>query len=213
MSGSGGWPNGSKPTGRNAFEPSSTASAYAEALAFLKGRQSRRLSGKATKLLAGADSISIEYHETDVVTYHADGRVELDCGGWHTQTTKYKMQAYCPGLMVWLDDSILRVARSTYEPDALVEEAKLAVIEEAKRRGGDAERDARILLTGEQPSLPFKRGENIILHTNGLLAYSDESRAEAVARVEAWRNRPPEPARKRFTPRNPNPAQQRLFAA
>jgi hypothetical protein len=43
----GGWPSGATPTGPRAFVPTSAAAAYGEACAFLKGRESRRLTGAA----------------------------------------------------------------------------------------------------------------------------------------------------------------------
>ena len=36
------------------------------------------------------------YHETDVVTFHADGRTVLNSGGWRTYTTKERLSNYGP---------------------------------------------------------------------------------------------------------------------
>ena len=43
----------------------------------------------------GPDVIALRLHQTDVVTFHADGRVTLDSGGWRTMTTKDRMN-YSP---------------------------------------------------------------------------------------------------------------------
>jgi hypothetical protein len=44
----------------------------------------------------GDDTIAVRLHNTDVVTYHRDGRVQLFTGGWYTVTTKQRMNAYSP---------------------------------------------------------------------------------------------------------------------
>lgn len=35
----------------------------------------------------------VRLYDTDVVVFHADGRIELDSGGWNTVTTKSRMNA------------------------------------------------------------------------------------------------------------------------
>ena len=39
----------------------------------------------------GPDVIALRFHETDVVTFHADGRITLASGGWRTMSTKDRM--------------------------------------------------------------------------------------------------------------------------
>jgi hypothetical protein len=212
---SGGWPSNATPTGPRAFVPTSAAAAYGEACAFLKGRESRRLTGAATKLVRRAtDAVAVQYHTTDVVTYHANGQIEIWHGGWSTPTTREKIRAYCPRVSAWCHDHVMYVARNVVDPDPLVEVAKQVLVE-----AGEA--DQRIYLDGEQPALKFvsrpmlgrsepepHAGQPIVLWPDGLLAYADETHEQAVARVEAWRNRPPEPKRtRRSTARNPNPNQ------
>lgn len=55
------------------------------------------------------DRIAVTYHETDVVTYHPDGTVVLDSGGWRTSTTKERLHNFSP-LRVWQEDSIWYVS-------------------------------------------------------------------------------------------------------
>ena len=73
---------------------------YQEADEFLgRGRSHdhRPLAGSATSLERRSnDTIAVRYHETDVVTYHRDGGVVLDSGGWTTHTTKARMTEYSP---------------------------------------------------------------------------------------------------------------------
>lgn len=42
------------------------------------------------------DQIAVKLFDTDVVTYHADGAVELNNGGWETVTTKKRLNDYTP---------------------------------------------------------------------------------------------------------------------
>ncbi len=66
---------------------------YAEALAMSETR--KRKLGNNTHLNVRKDgSFGIRLHSTDVVILHADGRVELDSGGWKTVTTKARINEY-----------------------------------------------------------------------------------------------------------------------
>ncbi|MDQ3276459.1 MAG: hypothetical protein M3Q39_15900 [Actinomycetota bacterium] len=44
-----------------------------------------------TYLVNLANGIGVLYHDTYIVTYHEDGAVTLDCGGWPTSTTVNRM--------------------------------------------------------------------------------------------------------------------------
>ena len=73
-------------------------STYAQADALLQGRnkQGRKL-GNNTYLkrlsVLDQDSIAVRYHSTDIVTFHPDGRIVLNSGGWRTMTTKARINA------------------------------------------------------------------------------------------------------------------------
>lgn len=41
-------------------------------------------------------AVAITYHQTDIVTFHADGRIELYTAGWHTPTTKDRINRILP---------------------------------------------------------------------------------------------------------------------
>ncbi|MBD3268473.1 hypothetical protein GF373_17535 [bacterium] len=46
-------------------------------------------------------TIALKYHETDVVTYHADGSYTLDANGWQTKTTKRRINEFSPFNIIW----------------------------------------------------------------------------------------------------------------
>lgn len=48
----------------------------------------------------GGDAIAIRLWHTDVVTYHRDGRIILDSGGYKTVTTKRRMNDFTPDSIV-----------------------------------------------------------------------------------------------------------------
>lgn len=53
--------------------------------------------GHKTKLFENADSWRVRYHATDVISYNAKtNEYTLDSGGWDTNTTKKRINAYLP---------------------------------------------------------------------------------------------------------------------
>lgn len=82
-----------------------TGKTWADADARLGKRASLNI-GWHTKLLRYDNGrIAVRYHDTDVVTYLPDGRVELRTGGWKSQTTKRRMEDYSAAY-VWSDNGI-----------------------------------------------------------------------------------------------------------
>lgn len=68
---------------------------YEQALHQLSSRDSMRLPGRSTYLIRICyRSIGLRYRGTFVVKWWADGRVQLDSGGWRTPTTKKRMTQY-----------------------------------------------------------------------------------------------------------------------
>ena len=51
------------------------------------------------------DCIAVKYHQTDIVIYHPDGKIELHCGGWYTATTKQNISAFSP-FVVWQEKGV-----------------------------------------------------------------------------------------------------------
>ena len=72
-----------------------TAETYAKADAQLQGRcKLSRKVANSTYLVRRGDDIALRLHATDVVTLHPDGSITLDSGGWHTVTTKDRINQY-----------------------------------------------------------------------------------------------------------------------
>lgn len=68
---------------------------------------SRNLEGRGnTRLLVReGERYALRYHETDVVTFHPNGHLELRTGGWPTVTTKERMNRalQAAGWWLWTD--------------------------------------------------------------------------------------------------------------
>ena len=69
---------------------------YQTANSLLQGRckKSRKI-GNNTYLKRRGDHISILYHNTDIIDYYPH-KVVLRNGGWHTKTTKERLNEYSP---------------------------------------------------------------------------------------------------------------------
>ncbi len=64
---------------------------YDEAREALKGRDSRTIANNTTLVDLREDGIGLRLHSTYVVTFRPDGAVVLNSGGWHTVTTKDRL--------------------------------------------------------------------------------------------------------------------------
>jgi hypothetical protein len=71
---------------------------YAEAAAFLGGRKYRTIpSIRSTSVeRTDEDTIVVRYHGTNVVTYYSDGTCMLLTHGYHTVTTKARINDFSP---------------------------------------------------------------------------------------------------------------------
>src|SRR5690349_11223457 len=72
---------------------------YTKADSLLDGRcKLSRKVGNNTYLMrwdgAGEPMIRLKLHDTYIVTWYSDGRVELNSGGWRTVTTKARINEY-----------------------------------------------------------------------------------------------------------------------
>ena len=77
-----------------------TLRSYAEAEAFLGGKQSRKVAHNTWVELRTA-GITIRFHVTDIVLYlESTGSVVLSSGGWRTTTTKRRLNCFSP-FQVW----------------------------------------------------------------------------------------------------------------
>lgn len=75
----------------------------------LGNRTSRKLCNNTYLKRREDDAVAIMLHQTDVVTYFADGTVILNSGGWLTVTTKDRMNRFSP-LQVWSERGVWYVA-------------------------------------------------------------------------------------------------------
>ena len=85
-----------------AFRPGVGGTPYSDADSFLGKRDSRKLENH-TYLKRHCSTISILLWNTYVVTYNKNGSVILDTGGYHTVTTKERINHYNPLGYVWTD--------------------------------------------------------------------------------------------------------------
>ncbi len=77
---------------------------YQTASEKLVGRcaRSRKLENNTYLERRSLSEIAVRLHSTDVVTFHGDGRVVLNFGGWTTVTTKDRINRYMPsGRHIW----------------------------------------------------------------------------------------------------------------
>lgn len=89
-------------TYRNRNKVITTIHTYEEANAYL-GRKNDRPAPHGTSVrivreLVAPDTISVVYHQTPVVTFHADGAVTIWANGWATKTTVNVIETYFPSL-------------------------------------------------------------------------------------------------------------------
>lgn len=71
---------------------------YADAEEFLGNKRTRKL-GNNTYVERpdyATEIIGVRLHATAIVTYHADGRIILDTGGWNTPTTRDRLHSLVP---------------------------------------------------------------------------------------------------------------------
>ena len=64
----------------------------------LTGRnsRSRKIANHTTLHRIDDSTIAVQLHSTDVITFHEDGRIVFDSGGWKTSTTKARMIEFSP---------------------------------------------------------------------------------------------------------------------
>lgn len=64
--------------------------------AILGDRYERRIGHNTSVIRVSEDSVGIRLHWTTVVTFHRDGRIWLNSGGYQSVTTKQRMNAVLP---------------------------------------------------------------------------------------------------------------------
>jgi len=56
--------------------------------------QTSRVQGRATSVFTDEGALCVRYHSTVVAKRNADGTTTLDSGGWHTNTTKIRINQF-----------------------------------------------------------------------------------------------------------------------
>lgn len=116
---------------------------YQEARTFAETGRSkgdRPIANNTRVQLRDNGDVAVRLHSTDVVTYHPDGSVTLDSGGWRTYTTKDRINAFSPA-RVWAERGVWEVHTGqdsarffdgiTIAPDGSLQEAKARRFAEA----------------------------------------------------------------------------------
>lgn len=80
-------------------------SAAEEYLSGGKSKDNRPLENNTRLIRLSPDEIAVRLHDTDVVTYHRNGNIILNSGGWRTPTTKNRITAYSPAI-VWSEKGV-----------------------------------------------------------------------------------------------------------
>lgn len=81
---------------------------YLTASLKLTGRckDQRKLCNNTYLIRRSDEEIAVRLHATDVVTFHADGSIDIGTGGWNTVTTKDRINAYC-AIRVWSESGYM----------------------------------------------------------------------------------------------------------
>lgn len=78
---------------------------FSDAREKLGNRESRKIANNTYLQKRSDGSIAVKLHSTDVVTFHQNGSVVFDSGGWQTVTTKQRMNEFSP-VRIWSDKGI-----------------------------------------------------------------------------------------------------------
>jgi len=101
------------------------------------------------------DAVAVRLHDTDILTFHRDGRIVFDTGGWFTVTTKERMNRYTPA-HIWSEQGVWFVNGEPYadgctlHPDGtLTGTAEQSALDRQKKLRSDINRWVRSI-TPEQ---------------------------------------------------------------
>jgi hypothetical protein len=64
---------------------------FQSAVNVLNGKEGRKIGNNTTLIRHDNDTISARLHYTDIVTYHRDGRIIVNTGGYNTNTTRHRL--------------------------------------------------------------------------------------------------------------------------
>ena len=69
---------------------------YEQAETFLANRDARKVAANTDIVRRDSETIAVRLYATDIVTFHSDGRVTFDTGGYDTTTTRQRMNQFSP---------------------------------------------------------------------------------------------------------------------
>jgi len=122
---------------------------YTSALKTLNGRTSRKVMHN-TYLQTRGDDIALKYHNTDVLLFKPNGDTVLDCDGWHTSTTKLRLNEYLPhGYRIWQQSGVWYMSKHVFAEGTITHVVKDGMVIHADGSvdgaGIDAAREQRAL--------------------------------------------------------------------
>lgn len=90
---------------------------FGEAVAFLDGRDDVAIMGNTRLIRLDEHTVAVRFHNTYIVTFHRDGSIDLNSGGWQTVTTKARINSFLPpGIGVFQKAYVWYVSRVDDEP-------------------------------------------------------------------------------------------------
>ena len=78
------------------FHGADTTATYRSLMEALKTRQTKKLLNHTYAVRRDLGKIAVRLHNTDVLTFHPNGDVQINSGGWRTVTTKSRLNRYLP---------------------------------------------------------------------------------------------------------------------
>ena len=145
---------------------------YETFAAKLTGRnsQSRKRANNTTLLRVDPSTIAIKLHSTNVITFHADGRIVFDSGGWKTSTTKERMNSFSPARV--------SQSRGTWEITISDQSANYA--------DGITWDGSKWMGEGEDPKLAIKLSRQAAKYARDYMTAFDAGEVEAPSNGDCW---------------------------
>lgn len=151
---------------------------YDQAARYLGSKATRPLY-YATRVNRRGTAIAITHHATDIITYHPLGDVVIDTAGWHTVTTKARLNRHLPHVSghfyrrIYQEDSIWYIIDHNGEPVVFAD-------------GMTIKRDGTI--TGSGPSAAALKAINkrILAYTRGYIKALFAGKVPAPGPGDCW---------------------------
>jgi len=121
-------------------------------------RESRKVGNNTYLIRLSDDAIALRLHATNIIVWHADGRIIYDNGGWQTVTTKQRLNHWGP-VSVFQRNYEWFVMASVRNPESVRREAEA---------GPDYFMDSDLYKWVDEvpyflstPAYPFERGMDV----------------------------------------------------